>query len=263
MSSRLRERHGTQCYWTFTNQIHLEISDPNSKIHCPSFGALWLRLIYEQRLMVYTRLSTEIVQSPLSYTPTRCAKLPSWANNFAPTYINRDISQLGVVFVQMLLGLDAVLRYPTPSVAVNSCELYGFTRKDVLICGGSANFPETLRDLTIAMLEAGKRRVTSCIGLLNQLPAVATSTKSANITITSPSVLTLPGGFRSGRSPELDSGPLSAYRPHHSRWREDWEELEVRRRASTVATPKIHKSLSCILAPGSGWLRPCGYGICA
>jgi translation initiation factor 2-alpha kinase 4 len=55
---------------------------------------------------------------------------------------------------------------------------------------------------------------------------MTTSTRRANITITSPSVLTLPGGYWPGGSPEIEKGPLSAYRPHHSRWREDWEELE-------------------------------------
>lgn len=76
------------------------------------------------------------------------------------------------------------------------------------------------------MLEAGRKRSTTCLSLLNNLPAVSSSDKPINITMTSPSILKLPGRFGPGLSPETELAPRTGYHSHHSRWREDWEELE-------------------------------------
>jgi eukaryotic translation initiation factor 2-alpha kinase 4 len=76
------------------------------------------------------------------------------------------------------------------------------------------------------MLEAGKKRQMTCSNLLNNLPAVSSNDKGSNITMTSPSILKLPGRFRPGRLLESELAPRTGYRSHHSRWREDWEELE-------------------------------------
>lgn len=76
------------------------------------------------------------------------------------------------------------------------------------------------------MLEAGKKRSTTCISLLNNLPAITSADKRSNITMTSPSILKIPGRFWPESSPEKERAPRTLYRSHHSRWREDWEELE-------------------------------------
>ncbi|KIJ54354.1 hypothetical protein M422DRAFT_73814 [Sphaerobolus stellatus SS14] len=134
----------------------------------------------------------EVIESPLIYTRTR------------------DISELGIVFLRMLLGINAARQHPDPFTAMDSDA-----------------FPDTLRDLTTAMWDARKRRTTSCLSLLNNLPVVNGPTIRPNITITSPSVLKLGRKFWPGRSPEKEIAPISNPRSHgHSRWREDWDELE-------------------------------------
>ncbi|KAF8580136.1 Serine/threonine-protein kinase [Ramaria rubella] len=166
------------CWYTILRDLHK--SNP--------FGQLRPHL---EDVIPETWLPREVVHSPLSYTPSR------------------DISQLGISFVQMLLGLDVLARYSDPFTAVNSHE-----------------FPETLRDLTVAMLEAGKKRSTTCLSLLANLPVDSGLGTPLNIAMTSPSILTPPGRFWPPKSPERERSLYSSYRPHHSRWREDWEELE-------------------------------------
>lgn len=123
----------------------------------------------------------------------------------------------------MLLGLDVLYQYSDPVTAINS-------RTGILshfaspIDTALADFPETLRDLSIAMLEAGRKRSTTCLSLLSNLPAVNTPDKLSNITMTSPSILKLPMWHE--RSPVKDRTPSMGYQSRHSRWREDWEELE-------------------------------------
>ncbi|KAF8527423.1 hypothetical protein BU17DRAFT_81573 [Hysterangium stoloniferum] len=141
-------------------------------------------------LLPETWLPKEAVHSPLSYTRTR------------------DISQLAVVFIQMVLGTDAALEFNDPPAAIRSTK-----------------FPETMRDMVMAMWEASRRRTTSCLTLLNNLPTAIKSERRPSLTITSPSVLKLHGKFWSGRLPEVESNSFSTQQSH-SRWREDWEELE-------------------------------------
>ncbi|GJJ13244.1 hypothetical protein Clacol_007495 [Clathrus columnatus] len=133
--------------------------------------------------------SKESLNSPLYYTPTR------------------DYSQLAVVCIQMLLGLDAPFRYADPYLAIES-----------------ESFPVIMKEFVFTMWEAGKRKNVTYLTLLNSFPKIEQD-KQLDVTITSPSVMKLHGKFWSGHSPEVDHNyHLGVVR--HSRWREDWEELE-------------------------------------
>jgi len=137
------------------------------------------------------------------------------------------MSQLGVVFIRMLLGVDAPTTYPNPSTAIETSCKSSIATKLPPSHRYSAVFTDTLRDLVMAMWDARKRRTTSCLSVLNNLPIVNGLTIRPNLTVTSPSVLKMQGRFWPGRSPEKEIAPISSYRSHHhSRWREDWEELE-------------------------------------
>jgi translation initiation factor 2-alpha kinase 4 len=82
-----------------------------------------------------------------------------------------------------------------------------------------------MRDMVMAMWEADRRRTTSCLTLLNNLPTAISSEMRPSVTITSPSVFKLRGKFWNGQPPEMEANP-SFTQHSFSRWREDWEELE-------------------------------------
>lgn len=81
-----------------------------------------------------------------------------------------------------------------------------------------------MKEFVTTLWEAGKRRNVTYFTLLSLFPRIEDN--RLDITITSPSVMKLQGKFWSGRSPEIDGNThhLGSFR--HSRWREDWEELE-------------------------------------
>lgn len=86
------------------------------------------------------------------------------------------------------------------------------------------SFPESMKELITMMWEAGKRKNVTYFMLLNIFPKI--EDKHSDITRTSPSVIKLQGKFWGGRPLETDGNPHYSGGFRHSRWREDWEELE-------------------------------------
>ena len=169
----------------------------------------------------------------------------------------RDIHDAGVVLMQMLFGLNVAERFPDPASAIRSCKLDLCERKlgdCMLIYFPAANISSALANHVLLMLEPPKKVVTSCESLLAdpmlQLPA-SHSPSSSPVTSRA---MTFGGRTLNGYGP--GTGALEPKTPRHhaqmgspdgtdyfrlgafgvsmaqqrkqtSRWKEDWEELEL------------------------------------
>ena len=165
----------------------------------------------------------------------------------------RDIHSAGIVLLQMLLGRDVMERYDDPQVAIHMCESFSTTFKDEQnLSLVSAEISTFLSTKAAAILSPAKKGSVTCQSLLLDLvsapcpPAVSSRTPtipfagssvpSFNTTISAWLMTCLlfsgpktpvVGGFAVG-SPEIDyfrMPPPTAR--HSSRWKEDWEELEI------------------------------------
>ncbi|KAG6890525.1 hypothetical protein C0995_007725 [Termitomyces sp. Mi166 len=129
----------------------------------------------------------------------------------------RDIHAVGIVLLQMLLGLDVTERYANIHEALQS------------------NFlSSSLARHATNMILPSKKTHTSCLSLLGDL--AETSLQSSNsiqtpsqaITIPSSAGLKTPVPFIHEGSPDISAFFLPPPRPQQvSRWKEDWEELEL------------------------------------
>ncbi|KAH9994612.1 hypothetical protein BJV77DRAFT_1059858 [Russula vinacea] len=127
----------------------------------------------------------------------------------------RDIHYAGVVFLQMLLGRDVVERFPDAQAALVSCE----SRQ-----GPSLIFPPIQR-IALNMVSQ-KKKYTSCAATLVELAQISfTKSRPVTIPISDPRT-PVPQAY--GSSPEVDyfRAPIQR-RQQASRWKEDWEELEL------------------------------------
>ncbi|TFK91310.1 Serine/threonine-protein kinase [Polyporus arcularius HHB13444] len=124
----------------------------------------------------------------------------------------RDIHSAGVVLLQMLLGRDIMERYPDPQIALHMSSL-----------------PVFLSEKATAMLSPTKKGNVTCQSLLLDLaspPLLPAQNRTPTIPFTGPKT-PVTSGFAVG-SPETDYFRMAPPTARHaSRWKEDWEELEI------------------------------------
>ncbi|KAJ7874765.1 kinase-like domain-containing protein [Mycena olivaceomarginata] len=124
---------------------------------------------------------------------------------------HRDIHAVGIVLMQMLLGLDVTERYPDAYAAMRE-----------------SNMSPNLQRHALGMLFPSKKNHLSCLSLLADL-AESPLTDAVSVT-KSPSLPSyeprtpIPGKYG---SPEVDYFRFARRDRQTSRWKEDWEELEL------------------------------------
>ncbi|PFH46932.1 hypothetical protein AMATHDRAFT_7250 [Amanita thiersii Skay4041] len=125
----------------------------------------------------------------------------------------RDIHAVGIVLLQMLLGLDVTSRYTDVHDALRYATISS----------------TTLSRQVLMMLDPPKKNHITCLTLLADLAEASrhTSTKTVPIAILDPVKTPRPLQSSSyGTPPDSEFSRMS--RPRHaSRWKEDWEELEL------------------------------------
>ncbi|KAH9487410.1 eIF-2-alpha kinase GCN2 [Psilocybe cubensis] len=129
----------------------------------------------------------------------------------------RDIHDVGIVFMQMLLGLDVCERYSEPGSAIHS-----------------SSISPTLARQIMLMLEPPKKGSVTCASLLTDLNGVAQSP------VTNPRTpLTLPYGSPEGP----DYFRLTPREKQTSRWKTEWEELELLGRGAFGSVVKARNKI--------------------
>ncbi|KAF8625130.1 hypothetical protein AX15_005537 [Amanita polypyramis BW_CC] len=125
---------------------------------------------------------------------------------------NRDIHAVGIVLLQMMLGLDVTERFSDARSALVSSSI-------------SSSLAQTALD----MIEPPKRSHITCLTLLADLAEASRHMqKSAPIAIIEPvrtPRVAPPSAY--GTSPETDHFRMQERPRQASRWKEDWEELEL------------------------------------
>ncbi|KAJ6593628.1 kinase-like domain-containing protein [Mycena capillaripes] len=124
---------------------------------------------------------------------------------------NRDIHAVGIVLMQMLLGLDVTERYPDAYAAISA-----------------SSMSPNLQRHAMNMLFPSKKNHLSCLSLLADLAeapltAAVSVTKSPSIPSYEPKT-PMPGKYG---SPEIEYFRAPQRDRQASRWKEDWEELEL------------------------------------
>ncbi|KAF9482948.1 hypothetical protein BDN70DRAFT_828321 [Pholiota conissans] len=145
----------------------------------------------------------------------------------------RDIHDVGVVLMQMLMGLSVVERYPDPASAIRSSHILS-----------------TLANTAMIMLEPPKKPAVTCESLLAEFTLLNSPTASPNTSRAmtfggrSSNAYGNGGGGLEPKTPmrhfmgspetpnytrmALGMGMTpSSQKRHTSRWKEDWEELEL------------------------------------
>ncbi|KAI0828484.1 Serine/threonine-protein kinase [Trametes gibbosa] len=125
----------------------------------------------------------------------------------------RDIHAVGIVLVQMLMGRDVMDKYPDPQSALHTTSLSPFLQQKAAI-----------------MLSTTRKNSISAQSLLGDLIAPASQpphqARTPTIPFSGPKT-SMVNGFFAG-SPETDYFRMPPPKPKHaSRWKEDWEELEI------------------------------------
>ncbi|KAJ7121645.1 hypothetical protein C8R44DRAFT_622641 [Mycena epipterygia] len=116
---------------------------------------------------------------------------------------HRDIHAVGIVLMQMVLGLDVTDRYPDAYAAIRASSM-------------SSN----LQQHALGMLFPSKKSHLSCLSLLADLAEAPLST----VSVTKSPVTPMPGNHG---SPEIEFFRAPQRDRQASRWKEDWEELEM------------------------------------
>ncbi|KAG5719281.1 Serine/threonine-protein kinase gcn2 [Termitomyces sp. T112] len=129
----------------------------------------------------------------------------------------RDIHAVGIVLLQMLLGLDVTERYSNIPEALQSSFL-----------------SSSLARYATNMILPSKKTHASCLSLLADLAEASLQSgnsiqaPSRAIPVPSPAGLRTPVPFMHEGSPEVSAFFWPPPRPQQkSRWKEDWEELEL------------------------------------
>ncbi|KAI9461114.1 hypothetical protein HD554DRAFT_2206776 [Boletus coccyginus] len=154
-----------------------------------------LALINDEHDIPDAWLSKEVLDSPLSYTR------------------GRDIHSIGVVFLQMLHGQGVMYKFNDPREALQA-----------------ASISPTLQITGLSMLSSSKKSHISCVSLLADLasisPSLPTRTNTPSIPVPGSGAPT-GNGNQYGTSPDKDYFRVPPRTRQASRWKEDWEELEL------------------------------------
>ncbi|KAI0300075.1 hypothetical protein B0F90DRAFT_1817684 [Multifurca ochricompacta] len=120
----------------------------------------------------------------------------------------RDIHYAGVVFLQMLLGRDVVDRFPDAQAALVS-----------------SSISPALQRIALSMVSQ-KKKYTSCTAILVEVAQIPLlKSRAVAIPVSDPRTPVLQAY---GSSPEVDYFRVPIQRRQQtSRWKEDWEELEL------------------------------------
>ncbi|KAF5357565.1 hypothetical protein D9757_013020 [Collybiopsis confluens] len=163
--------------------------------------------------------SNEFRTTPLNYTNGESHIPDAWLskdvkNESLLLYTrHRDIHSAGIVFLQMLLGLDVLRKFSDAHTAL----------KHSLIS-------PSLQAHALNMLFPPKKQHVSCLSLLDDLAENATDSanpQTLSVPFTASDIKTpIPAQAGYGSSPEMDYFRPMGLR-HTSRWKEDWEELEL------------------------------------
>ncbi|KAH9943970.1 hypothetical protein B0H21DRAFT_747282 [Amylocystis lapponica] len=159
-------------------------------------------------------LPNDAVDSPLLYTRSR------------------DIHAVGIVLIQMLMGRDVMERFTDAHTALRN-----------------STISPKLQQQTMTMLIPSKKCPVSCIGLLAEIAGNSdtTSSRSQSIMMSAsnrtPGPKTpMPSGYVG--SPEVDYFTPPQPRPKYSsRWKEDWEELELLGRGAYGSVVKARNKI--------------------
>ncbi|KAI0266451.1 kinase-like domain-containing protein [Gloeopeniophorella convolvens] len=136
----------------------------------------------------------------------------------------RDIHYVGVVFLQMLLGRDVVEHFPDAQAALTS-----------------SSISPALQRIVLNMVSQ-KKKYSSCATIVAEL-ADTSFPKPRSISIPVSDVRTpIPHGY--GSSPEVDYFRMPVQRRQQvSRWKEDWEELELLGRGAFGSVVKARNKI--------------------
>ncbi|KAL1938729.1 hypothetical protein VTO73DRAFT_11332 [Trametes versicolor] len=125
----------------------------------------------------------------------------------------RDIHAVGIALVQMLMGRDVMDRFPDPQSALHTTSISPFLQQKAAI-----------------MLSTTRKNGVSAQSLLGDFMSTSSQSTSHVRTPTIPfsgPKTPMVNGFFTG-SPETDYFRMPPPKPKHaSRWKEDWEELEL------------------------------------
>jgi translation initiation factor 2-alpha kinase 4 len=151
----------------------------------------------------HCRLSKDVIESVLSYTR------------------GRDIHSVGVIFMQMVNGRDVMRQFSDPKEAVQAGKSYCISsmHSDGTCSTPSAALSPTLQTCALNMLVHAKK--VSCLSLLADRLYPYLSFLRLFPDVRTPN----PNGY-SG-SPEKDYFQVPQRIAPASRWKEDWEELEL------------------------------------
>jgi len=101
----------------------------------------------------------------------------------------RDIHAVGIVLLQMLMGLDVMERFPDAQTAIHACRFnfFGIVIHLLIVSICSASISALLARLALNMLQPYRKNLVTCISLLSELSEGTSRTQSISRTIPSPS----------------------------------------------------------------------------